>query len=62
VRRWIHALGGSVFDPALSYLPRAGVVYRFSRDEISGLASAAGYEVRHLDTTRDGYAVFLPKA
>lgn len=48
------------FPPALAYLPRAGVVYRFSRDEIHRLASEAGYTVSMLDTTRDGYALFEP--
>jgi hypothetical protein len=57
----MRALRGRAFAPALAYLPRAGVVYRFSRDEIVRLASAAGYDVLRLDTSRDGYAVFQPR-
>jgi SAM-dependent methyltransferase len=45
---------------AIAYMPRAGVVYRFSPDEIGRLASESGYAVGHLDTTRDGYAIFEP--
>jgi hypothetical protein len=48
------------YSPALAYLPRAGVVYRFSREELAALASETGYALRHLDTTRDGYAIFEP--
>jgi hypothetical protein len=56
----LGAIRGGAGHPALAYLPRAGVVYRFSRDEIHQLASKAGYSVRVLDTTRDGYALLQP--
>ena len=61
VRRVVHrTLGGRVPPAELAYIPRAGVAYRFSPDEIRRLASAGGYAVRLLDTTRDGYAIFEP--
>jgi SAM-dependent methyltransferase len=59
-RTVLRVLGGGVAAPALAYLPRAGVVYRFSPDELGRVASDAGYALRHLDVTRDGYAVFEP--
>ncbi|HVW28581.1 MAG TPA: hypothetical protein VHC69_24620 [Polyangiaceae bacterium] len=60
VRRVLRALGGGRVNPALAYLPRAGVVYRFSPNEIGQIARESGFAVRLLDTTRDGYAILEP--
>jgi hypothetical protein len=59
-RNTLRALASKKVSPSLAYMPRAGVIHRFSRDEIGRLASETGYTVRLMDTTRDGYAVFQP--
>ncbi len=60
IESMLRAVHGGAVNPALAYMPRAGVVYRFSPDEIGPIADASGYVVRHLDTARDGYTILEP--
>jgi hypothetical protein len=58
----LRAVGGRRSSPKLGYLPRAGVIYRFTREEICRIASESEYTVRHMDTSRDGYAILEPSS